>query len=297
MGTPLFPFALTLLAAVTAAPDPQVMSEERFQTVLVEMDVSAAEQACLDPLIADTDRRRQDLRDRLLALHPVIDSLDLVLENAEALMSCGAPEAAAVVLNRYSPRAGDERRRWLLLRWRAAAAALDHRQAALALRRLVVGNLTALNAPLLPGQVNGLDQLALHEAAQGRNAVAVEVQLMADLSGVQGARRMARAAQWLDADQFEQADQLLETALDQAAAAEAWGLAMELLRQQLQLQLAAGGDGARPRQRMERLATVLDDRYALQQLQPENDPDPLLRSPRDPGGHADVSPSAVAPSP
>ena len=297
MGTPLFPFALTLLAAVTAAPDPQVMSEERFQTVLVEMDVAAAEQACLDPLIADTDRRRQDLRDRLLALHPVIDSLDLVLENAEALMSCGAPEAAAVVLNRYSPRAGDERRRWLLLRWRAAAAALDHRQAALALRRLVVGNLTALNAPLLPGQVNGLDQLALHEAAQGRNAVAVEVQLMADLSGVQGARRMARAAQWLDADQFEQADQLLETALDQAAAAEAWGLAMELLRQQLQLQMAAGGDGARPRQRMERLATVLDDRYALQQLQPENDPDPLLRSPRDPGGHADVSPSAVAPSP
>ena len=297
MGTPLFPFALTILAAVTAAPDPQVMSEERFQTVLVEMDVAAAEQACLDPLIADTDRRRQDLRDRLLALHPVIDSLDLVLENAEALMSCGAPEAAAVVLNRYSPRAGDERRRWLLLRWRAAAAALDHRQAALALRRLVVGNLTALNAPLLPGQVNGLDQLALHEAAQGRNAVAVEVQLMADLSGVQGARRMARAAQWLDADQFEQADQLLETALDQAAVAEAWGLAMELLRQQLQLQLAAGGDGARPRQRMERLATVLDDRYALQQLQPENDPDPLLRSPRDPGGHADVSPSAVAPSP
>ena len=273
------------------------MSEERFQTVLVEMDVAAAEQACLDPLIADTDRRRQDLRDRLLALHPVIDSLDLVLENAEALMSCGAPEAAAVVLNRYSPRAGDERRRWLLLRWRAAAAALDHRQAALALRRLVVGNLTALNAPLLPGQVNGLDQLALHEAAQGRNAVAVEVQLMADLSGVQGARRMARAAQWLDADQFEQADQLLETALDQAAAAEAWGLAMELLRQQLQLQLAAGGDGARPRQRMERLATVLDDRYALQQLQPDNDPDPLLRSPRDSGGHADGSPSAVAPSP
>jgi hypothetical protein len=297
MGTPLFPFALTILAAVTAAPDPQVMSEERFQTVLVEMDVAAAEQACLDPLIADTDRRRQDLRDRLLALHPVIDSLDLVLENAEALMSCGAPEAAAVVLNRYSPRAGDERRRWLLLRWRAAAAALDHRQAALALRRLVVGDLTALNAPLLPGQVNGLDQLSLHEAAQGRNAVAVEVQLMADLSGVQGARRMARAAQWLDADQFEQADQLLETALDQAAAAEAWGLAMELLRQQLQLQLAAGGDGARPRQRMERLATVLDDRYALQQLQPENDPDPLLRSPRDPGGHADVSPSSVAPSP
>ena len=297
MGTPLFPFALTLLAAVTAAPDPQVMREERFQTVLLQMDVAAAQQACLDPQIVDSDRRRQALRDRLLALHPVIDSLDLVLANAEALMSCGAPEAAAVVLNRYSPRVGDERRQWLMLRWRAASAALDHRQAALALRRLVAGNLKALDAPLLPGQVNGLDQLALHEAAQGRDAVAVDVLLMGDLAGEQGAKRLARAAQWLDEDQFEQADQLLETALDQAAAAEAWGLAMELLRQQLQLQLAAGGDGARPRQRMLRLASVLEDRYALQQLQPENDPDPLLRSPRDPGGHAEVGPSAVAPSP
>ena len=300
MGTPLFPFALTLLAAVSAASDPQVMREERFQTLLAGMDVAAAEQACLDPRIVDSDQRRQALRDRLLALHPVIDSFDLVLANAEALMSCGAPEAAALVLNRYIPRAGVERRQWLLLRWRAAAAALDHRQAALALRRLVAGNLTALDAPLLPGQRNGLDQLALHEAAQGREAAAAVVQLQGDLTGVPGARRLARAAQWLDADQvdqFEQADQLLETALDQAAAAEAWGLAMELLRQQLQLQLASGGDGERPRQRMARLAAVLDDRYALQQLQPESDPDPLLRSPREPGGHADVRPSAVAPSP
>ncbi len=302
MGIPLFPFALTLLAAVTAAPDPQVMREERFQNVLAEMDLAAAEQACLDPRIATSDRRRQALRNRLLALYPVIDSLDLVLANAEALMSCGAPEAAAVVLNRYSPRVGNERRQWLLLRWRAAAAALDHRQAALALRRLVEGNLNALDAPLfpdkpLPDQRNGLDQLAFHEAALGRNAVAVEVQLLGDLTGLQGAKRLARAVQWLDADQFEQADQLLEIALDQVAAAEAWGLAMELLRQQLQLHLAAGGDGERPRQRMHQLATVLNDRYAIQQLQPEAEPDPLLRSPRDPGGHADVRPSAVSPSP
>ena len=297
MGTSLFPFALTLLAAVTAAPDPQVMREERFQMLLADVDVAAAEQACLDPLIAGSDRRLQALRDQLLALHPVIDSLELVLANAEALLSCGAPEAAAVVLNRYIPLAGDERRQWLLLRWRAAAAALDHHQAALALRRLVAGDLSALDAPLLPGEGNGLDQLALHEAAQGRDAVAVDVLLMGDLAGEQGAKRLARAAQWLDEERFEQADQLLETALDQAAAAEAWGLAMEVLRQQLQLQLAAGGDGARPRQRMLRLASVLEDRYALQQLQPENDPDPLLRSPRDPGGHAEVGPSAVAPSP
>ena len=123
MGTPLFPLALSLLAAVTAAPDPQVMREDGCQSVLAEMDLATAEQACLNPLVANSDGRRQALRDRLLALHPVIDSLELVLANAEALMSCGAPEAAAVVLDRYIPRVGDERRQWLLLRWRAAAAA------------------------------------------------------------------------------------------------------------------------------------------------------------------------------
>ena len=103
MGTSLFPFALTLLAAVTAAPDPQVMREERFQSVLAEMDLAAAEQACLNPRIANSDGRRQALRDRLLELHPVIDSLELVQANAEALMSCGAPEACLLYTS-PSPR-------------------------------------------------------------------------------------------------------------------------------------------------------------------------------------------------
>ena len=288
--------------AVIEVGDLQAMREERFQSFLDEMDLAAAEQACLDTRIANSDRRRQALRDRLLALHPVIDSLELVLANAESLMNCAAPEAAAVVLNRYSPRVGDERRQWLLLRWRAAIAALDHRQAALTLRRLVDGDLRALDSPLfldkpLQDQINGLDQLALHEAALGRNNVAAEVQLQGDLTGLQGAKRMARSAHWMGADQFERADHLLETALDQAAAAEAWGLAMDFLRQQLQLQHAAGGDGERPLQRLKRLASVLNDRYVLQQLQPEAEPDPLLRSPRDPGGHADVRPSNLSPSP
>ena len=38
------------------------------------MDLAAAEQACLNPRIANSDGRRQALRDRLLELHPVIDS-------------------------------------------------------------------------------------------------------------------------------------------------------------------------------------------------------------------------------
>ena len=192
MGTPLFPFALTLLAAVTAAPDPQVMREERFQSVLAEMDVAAAGRPVSTPA------------SRLRWPSPGLARSAFGAASGDRFVGAGAgerrsPDELRCPRSRgrgaqplHPPQVGDERRQWLLLRWRAAAAALDHRQAALALRRLVDGNLLALDAPLfpdqpLPDQGNGLDQLALHEAALGRNAVAVEVQLLGDLTGVQGA--------------------------------------------------------------------------------------------------------------
>ena len=107
-------------------------------------------------------------------------------------------------------------------------------------------------------------------------------------TGAVAARRLGRAAELLAETDVERSDQLLELALDQAAADQAWGLAVDLLRQQLRLQLAAGGDGERPRDRLERLTSRLDDRYSAWQLQEGADPDPSLRSPRDAGGHAAV---------
>ena len=300
MGILSLPFALMLLAA--AAPGEGTglqrelpMKEKAFRSVLLERDVSILEQACLDPMIATSSRRKQALRNRLLVLNPVPETLESVLIQANALLSCGSPDTAAKVLNRYSPAAGQERRLWMLMRWQAAAAALDHRQAALALRRLVDGDLIALGLITLIEERNALDQLAEHEAAQGRMLVAAELILQAPLEGVPGARRLSRAAEWLAVSDIDEADRLLETALDQAAASEAWGLAMELLQLQLQLQLAAGWDGERARQRMVRLAARLDDRFSLRQLQPEAEIDGDLRSPREPGGHAAVGDPTTAP--
>ena len=300
MGILSLPFALMLLAATapgagTALQQTLPMEEKAFRRVLLERDLSILEQACLDPMIATSSRRKQALRDRLLVLNPVPETLESVLIQANALLSCGSPDTAAIVLNRYSPAAGEDRRQWLLMRWQAAAAALDHRQAALALRRLVDGDLIALGLITLDQERNALDQLAEHEAAQGRILVAAELMLQAPLEGVSGARRLARAAEWLALSDIDEADRLLETALDQSAASEAWGLAMELLQLQLQLQLAAGWDGERARQRMVRLAARLDDRFSLRQLQPEAEIDGDLRSPREPGGHAAVGDSTTAP--
>ena len=236
MGIVPLPLVLTLLSAVTPTASPQPWSDARFQELLVSGTITTMEQACLDPMAAGTKLRKQQLRDRLLAIHPVPASFDLTMRNAGALLTCGAPEGTALVLNRFSPARGDERRRWLMLRWQAAAAALDHRQAALALRRLVDGNVAALDDITLAGPRNGLDTLAEHEASRGHPQSAAMVFLQGDLQGAAGARRRGRAAEWLAATDPEQADQLLEVALDEAASVQAWGLAMELLQLQLRLE-------------------------------------------------------------
>jgi hypothetical protein len=283
MGIQPLPMLLSLLAAAAPLSEPQPMAEEPFQQWLLESDLQQLELGCGDPLISAGGGRRQQIRDRLLVLHPAPQSFDRVMANASALLTCGSPDSAARVLNRISPAQGEERRLWLRLRWQAAASALDHREAALALRRLVNGDLIALaDLDLGDGRL-GLDQLVLHEAALGRQDEAVGLLLLAP-----NPQRLAQAAEWLAVRDDEAADQLLEQALDQAAAAQAWGLAVELLELQLKLQLAAGGDGARPRQRLQRLAAQLDDRYSLWRLEGGVDLDRELRSPRQPGGHAAV---------
>jgi len=292
MGIQPLPMLLSLLAAAAPLSEPQPMAEERFQQWLLESDLQQLELGCGDPLISASGGRRQQIRDRLLVLHPAPQSFERVMANASALLTCGSPDSAARVLNRISPAQGEERRLWLRLRWQAAASALDHREAALALRRLVNGDLIALaDLDLGDGRL-GLDQLALHEAALGRQDEAVGLLLLAP-----NPQRLAQAAEWLAVRDNEAADQLLEQALDQAAAAQAWGLAVELLELQLKLQLAAGGDGARPRQRLQRLAAQLDDRYSLWRLEGGVDLDRELRSPRQPGGHAAVGDFPDPPSP
>ena len=315
MGTAPFALVMLLLAAAPSAadqlsaPEPQPIAEESFQTLLIEGTLSALEQGCVEAAAFGLSDRQQQLRDRLLSVNPTPQTIDEVLSNARVLLTCRSPDGARTVLSRYLPGVGPERERWLRLSWQAADAGLDHPRAARALRRLVNGDLLALEqielvetpgASAEPGEpimVNGLDQLAHHEEAAGDRLAAAEVLLSARSIGAVAARRLGRAAELVAEEDFDRADQLLELALDQAAADEAWGLAVDLLRVQLRLQLAAGGDGERPRQRLERLTARLDDQYSSWQLQDGGEPGPALRSPRDPGGHAAVEPLTDAPLP
>ena len=323
MGLSPFAFVIALLAAAPQVSAEQAVnqqpvnqqpvnqqptSEESFQQLLLSADLPGLRQACIEAASFALAERQQQLRDRLLEINPRPESIDQVLANAEALLVCRSGDGARVVLSRFIPNDANERRRWLLMSWQAADAALDHPRAALALRRLVNGNIAALEREQLQKAgtsdateprvgVNGLDQLATHEAHAGDVVSAASVLLSGQGSGAVAARRLGRAAELLAETDSERADQLLELALDQVAADQAWGLAVELLRTQLRLQLAAGGDGERPRQRLERLTTRLDDGYSVWLLQGSGEPDPSLRSPREPGGHAAVEDTPAQPSP
>jgi len=224
----------------------------------------------------------------LLQVSPAPQPLPVVLANADALLRCGAPDGALVVLNRYSPAAGAEQIQWSMLQWRAAAAALDHRLAAEALRQLALASGRSLEALQVPvGQdAKGrwqnqiaLDLLAGHLDALGQRQQAAQLLLSSRTPGVVSAQRLAQAVAWAGATMpLEERQRWLEKALDQAAAAGAWGLAAALLDQQLALFEQPSPQRLKLEERRRRLGRRLDDSQAVNPA--------AVRSPRDPGGHA-----------
>ena len=321
MGLFTLPLSL-LLAAVpgTAASGTSMplessavpMPQDAFETVLMEGDIPQLHLACEQSASVGANERLQLLRDRLMLIAPAPQSFDVVMANARALMSCKAPDSAQVVLSRYGPGSESRRRDWLLLSWQAASAALDQERIVLALMRLAQGDLARLDAEQLVVGVDGeglpstrsaLDLLAEAQIASGQSEQAVITLLAGRTPGVIAARRLGRAAELLDLMEFERSTALIEAALDQAATEQAWNHAEDLLRLQLRQEIARGGSGERPRERLRRLASRVDDRFTLleldqdlqgvsletqQQLQQE------LRSPRAPGGHAALGESPTS---
>jgi hypothetical protein len=254
----------------------------------------------------------------IAALAPA-PSLEDVLLSAERLLACAAPQAALDGLARVSPAAGEGRRRWLLMQWRAAHAALHHDLAAQALTLLAEGAPQQLEDLLLPlglgpadersATRSALDLLADHLESLGRRPQAARVLLASSAPGAASAARWGRAVALAESMPLRQRDEILEQALEQAAAAEAWGLVATLLDQQL----AAGVSDSASRQALDRrlrLAERIDDAYGewLQRRQlsgPQHDSrnlelERLLRSPRQPEGHLPLAPSPArspAPSP
>ena len=320
MGLPSLPLMFLLAAAtpLEVVPVPSValpMSLEAFEAVLGKGGIDQLSAACADSDRFGLQDRLRLLRNRLMLVAPSPQPFAVVMANARALMACKAPDSTQIVLSRFGPGPGWQRREWLLLSWQAASAALDQDRAVLALRRLADGNLTRLDTELLivgqsedglPLTRSALDLLANHEIAAGRPEAAVTVLLAGRTPGVVASRRLGKIAELLAPLDPERSDLLLEAALDQAAAEQAWGLAEELLRLQLRLALQRGGDADRPRERLRRLASRVDDRLTLlelEQISPDFDPQRVqdledqLRSPRAIGGHASLGESDASEAP
>ncbi len=285
--------------APTPAAAPLVpLSEPEFASRLAGADLAGLDALCRRSLAEDDRLRLERLRQRLLAIHPAPQPLPVVLANADVLLSCQAPQAALEVLGRYGPGPGAGRVQWLLLQWRAATAALDHRRAALALERLSASDPATLQSLLLPiqrledGTVRSraaADLLADHLEGRGLRRAAAELLLASGQGGVAGAERLQRAVRLFDGLPPAEREVLLETALEQAAAAGAWSLVTEILDEQTDLDPPS----ARAIERRLRLSGRLDDAYGEWRLR-RRDPaaavrsrqlETQLRSPRSPGGH------------
>ncbi len=318
------PSSLPLLFLLAAAPPMEVvpvppvalpMTPEAFETVLEAGGINELSAACADSDRFGLQERLRLLRNRLMLVAPSPQPFAVVMANARALMACKAPDSTQIVLSRFGPGPGWQRREWLLLSWQAASAALDQDRAVLALRRLAEGDLTRLDTELLvvglsddglPLTRSALDLLANHELAAGRPEEAVTVLLAGRTPGVVASRRLGKVAELLAPLDPERGDRLLEAALDQAAAEQAWGLAEDLLRLQLRLALQHGGDADRPRERLRRLASRVDDRLTLLELEQTSpdldlqrvqDLEDQLRSPRAIGGHASLGESDASEAP
>ena len=271
----------TSAAPAGIVPAPVVpMEPGAFATLLRSGSLEQLDAACALVIdLGDRPRLRQ-LQQRLLEVVPWPQTLDEVLANADVLIRCRAPQAALTVLDRYGPGPGPGRVQWLLMQWRAASTALDHRRAALALERLTGNRPDSLAALALPLQRRpdgtvvtrpALDVLAGHLEARGFHQAAAAMLLAAATPGRLGAERVQQAVGLLQDLPPLQREELLETALNEAAAAGAWGLVTDLLRAQAAL------PGSRGRERLLRLSPRLDDAYGEWWLRRSNPADPRVQ--------------------
>jgi hypothetical protein len=262
--------------------------------------LQSAIDACQAAVTANDAAALREVQQRLLVLPRPAEPLRQLLARAEALLACRAPAGALQVLDRLSPAPGSERQLWLLMRWQAAQAGLDHRQAADALWRVAAGNLSSLAALPLPvtptAQRPALDLLADHFEALGWSQQAAKVLVSGGGGGAVGAARLGRAAALAQELPTAQRQQLLERAVEQAAEAGAWGLVAQLLDQQIALGDGEPG-GSQALQRRLRLSPRIDDAYGEWQLRPQPELEQRLRSPRKPGGHAATPPPTAIPRP
>lgn len=307
-GTPTAPAPGTAPATTASGPAPLApFTSRELKALLRNGSLEDLALGCQRAMAEDRLDRLRMIRDRLLTVHPAPQPLAVILANAEVLLSCLQPEAALTVLDRISPAPGAERVQWLLMQWRAANAALDHRRAAQALERLTAAQPERLDTLLLPvlrrddGSVvsrPAMDLLADHQRARGFPQAAAQLLLASQDGGVAGAERRLEAVRMLRQLPAEEREALLESALEQAAAAGAWGLVAELLDAQTAL------PSQRAVERRLRLSPRIDDAYGEWRLR-RQDPDDAartaelerrLRSPQGPGGHS-AEPPAPAKAP
>ncbi len=242
------------------ASDP--MSEIDYQNVLQSESLKELRNACLDSVRFSQNNRLHELRERLLLLSKERQSFDSLVSNADALMSCKAPDSAQKVLESVIPASSSQRRELLILLWQAANSALDHESASASLMKLVNGEIQLLDDEQLnigfasEGVLirrSALDLLASHENSLGRHYSAAMVLLSGRIDGILGARRLAFVSELLKYLNTDEQSKLLEEALEKLILKGSWRSAEVISRLWLKLGLISKEDNELILKRLENL--------------------------------------------
>ncbi len=254
---------------------PQLGDEISYDKNLLEHSIFEMKNHCDNAAKSNSNNTLRRLGDNIMNSFSVNDSFDIAIEKIEALLACKSPAKAQQIIKAIEPVNTAQNRKWSLLLWRSSNALMDHQTASFALRRLSEGDLKVLDETEIevgyrldgsPLTRLALDLLAEHERLIGRCDLAAQVLLAGRKRGAVAARRISKAVQCLEGFSVEGRKGLLEKAIEDAKADEAWWLVGDILKLQLILYLTSGEDAKTLKNRLASYMKEIDDRYAQWEL-------------------------------
>ncbi len=252
------------------------ISSDSYENILKNGNLPQLNAACIDSAQFSMNSRLRELTRRLVEIAEPVQTSEFLMDKANAFLSCKDANSAQKLLSQNSPpEFMPKRRAWWILSWQAANSAMNHDEAALALRKLSNDNFAELEKVQLEvgdGEDgitltrSALDMLAEHERSSGNWSSSAQVLMSGRTGGVVGARRIALASQLMENLDSDQRKTMFAKALDQAMSDKAWWLVEDILRLQLLWQISQEEDVKPLIRNIERLAVDLDDSYTLLEI-------------------------------
>ena len=148
IASPIY-IPIVLASNSTIENVPEFITSSNFQQKFDKDKFSKIMASCKKAARLSLNSRLRELTHQLERPPALTGSFDLDMERAKILLACKAPESSKKLLQRLNPNTANEKEAWSILFWQASNAVMDHKSAALALRRLAEGDLQKLDQKMI----------------------------------------------------------------------------------------------------------------------------------------------------